>query len=117
MRFRSGIMNLKSVLKSFEELKAKFSNPDGVSEVLKKVMTKAPNPINEVAHFNKEDKVDNSDGKCFPYRLLRLSRIIESLCSCEQLIELFASRIQKILSQVLNRPSKLAVILNDNKTC
>ena len=80
-------------------------------------MTKAPNPINEVAHFNKEDKVDNSDGKCFPYRLLRLSRIIESLCSCEQLIELFASRIQKILSQVLNRPSKLAVILNDNKTC
>ena len=88
--------------KSFEELKTQLSNPDGVSEVLKKVMAQAQDPITEIGYFHKEENgVDNADAKCFPYRLLRASRMTDNFCSCEQLIELFASKIKQILSQVL----------------
>ena len=97
-------MQCENHCKSFEELKTQLSNPDGVSEVLKKVMAQAQDPITEIGYFHKEENgVDNADAKCFPYRLLRASRMTDNFCSCEQLIELFASKIKQILSQVLYR--------------
>ena len=90
-------VDIENYNKSFEELKAQLSNPDGVGEVLKKVMLKDRNP-NEIGYTYEDKTVDNPEGKCFPTKLLRLSRISDNFCTCEQLIQLFARKIQEILS-------------------
>ena len=60
-------------------------------------MLKDRNP-NEIGYIYEDKTVDNPEGKCFPTKLLRLSRISDNFCTCEQLIQLFAWKIQEILS-------------------
>jgi len=92
-------IDIENYNKSFEELKTQFAT-DGVGEVLKKVIMKDRSP-NELGYIYADKTVDNADGKCFQTKLLRLSRISEKFCSCEQLIELFAWKIKEILRPVI----------------
>ena len=107
---------------SFEQLKTQFSDEKGLGEAINRIIFEAPTVCGEfdlpnflffnfLGRLYEDKRIYDPEGNCFPYRLLRLCRIIDTnIASFDELIELFANVISNILRGVVRFSCKTFVI-------